>query len=540
MPSPSLPSAATKAVAAPSPAAARPAKHVEIESKLTVDAAATLPDPLQHKVVRKAGLTAAEPEVVHELDATYFDTDQLDLLRSKVTLRRRTGGDDAGWHLKLPSDPTDAATPMVKGRTEVQLPLGSGNGAAAVTVPRALAALVRGTARDGRLRPVARLQNTRRVVRLLDADGTPAVEIADDHVTATRPDGAAAPQRWREVEVELLGGTAEQLAATVKALIDGGARPADAPSKLARALPLPPAPSPPGKSKSAGTAVLAALSRLRDRLIACDRLLREDDQPSADALYSARATVRRIRSVLSTFGGLFARDATQMLGESLREFARTMGVARDLHVVRIRLDQAMADEPAEFSGGARSLIELELGRRLRAADAAVRQYVDSAGYFAMLRQLDQLIAEPELTARAGRSAATEVPLQLAKVWRELKSRADDSLSDPDNIEAAHAVRRTAKTLRYATEASIAVLGDDAVVFAAGLEQVQEVLGEHQDAQVTAAVLVELAADPMTDGPAGFTLGRVHAVEQAVAAGAMDEFTDAWDAMQDTELAGQLG
>lgn len=538
MPSPSA-SAASKAVAATAPSS-RPSKHLEIETKLTVEASAALPDPLQHKAVRKSGLTAVTPEVVHELDATYFDTDHLDLLRSKVTLRRRTGGDDAGWHLKLPSDPTDAATPIVKGRTEVQLPLGAGDGTGAVTVPRALAVLVRGTARDGRLHPVARLQNRRTVVRLLNAAGEPAVEIADDHVTATRPDGGAEPQRWREVEVELLGGTVEQLAATVKALLDGGARPADAPSKLARALPLPAAPTPPGKPKSAGTAVLAALTRLRDRLIACDRLLREHDEPSADALYAARATVRRIRSVLSTFRGLFSGDSTEQLSEVLREFARTMGAARDLHVVRIRLDQAMADEPAEFSGGARSLIELELGRRLRQANTAVRQYLDGAEYFAMLRRLDALIAEPELTARAGRGAATELPLQLAKVWRELKSRADDSLSDPDNTEAAHAVRRTAKTLRYATEAGIAVLGDDAVVFAAGLEQVQEVLGEHQDAQVTAAVLVELAADPMTDGPAGFTLGRVHAVEQAVAAGAMDEFTDAWDAMQDTELAGQLG
>ncbi len=41
------------------------------------------------------------PDVQH-LAATYYDTDDLRLIGSRITLRRRTGGDDAGWHIKLP------------------------------------------------------------------------------------------------------------------------------------------------------------------------------------------------------------------------------------------------------------------------------------------------------------------------------------------------------------------------------------------------------------------------------------------------------
>src|SRR4051794_32661759 len=48
------------------------------------------------------------------LSAVYFDTEDLRLARSGVTLRRRTGGSDDGWHLKLPAGP-DA-------RDEVRLP----------------------------------------------------------------------------------------------------------------------------------------------------------------------------------------------------------------------------------------------------------------------------------------------------------------------------------------------------------------------------------------------------------------------------------
>jgi CYTH domain-containing protein len=36
------------------------------------------------------------------LEAEYFDTADLRLIRNGITLRRRRGGRDAGWHLKVP------------------------------------------------------------------------------------------------------------------------------------------------------------------------------------------------------------------------------------------------------------------------------------------------------------------------------------------------------------------------------------------------------------------------------------------------------
>ena len=36
------------------------------------------------------------------LEATYYDTADLRLAARRLTLRRRTGGHDAGWHLKRP------------------------------------------------------------------------------------------------------------------------------------------------------------------------------------------------------------------------------------------------------------------------------------------------------------------------------------------------------------------------------------------------------------------------------------------------------
>ena len=53
-----------------------------------------------------AGLAGVQSLVGPEeqtLEAVYYDTEDLRLARAGVTLRRRRGGDDPGWHLKLPA-----------------------------------------------------------------------------------------------------------------------------------------------------------------------------------------------------------------------------------------------------------------------------------------------------------------------------------------------------------------------------------------------------------------------------------------------------
>ena len=49
-----------------------------------------------------AGVEALVGPEEQTLGAVYYDTEDLRLARAGVTLRRRRGADDAGWHLKLP------------------------------------------------------------------------------------------------------------------------------------------------------------------------------------------------------------------------------------------------------------------------------------------------------------------------------------------------------------------------------------------------------------------------------------------------------
>ena len=73
--------------------------HLETEQKYDADADFVLPK--LGSLPDLGGKRLAEPRRIY-LSATYFDTEDLALIQHKVTLRRRVGGDDEGWHLKLP------------------------------------------------------------------------------------------------------------------------------------------------------------------------------------------------------------------------------------------------------------------------------------------------------------------------------------------------------------------------------------------------------------------------------------------------------
>ncbi len=523
------PDAAAPAPVDPSarPAATRQAatRQAEIETKLEIAPDAKLPSLSKRRRLAAVGIaSAADPQNYH-LDAMYYDTPDLDLLRSKMTLRRRTGGPDAGWHLKLPA--------AQGARTEVGLPLSAGEPG---EVPSELAGIVRGAARGRELVPVARLVNDRTVRHLLDEAGCTMIEVADDHVTATPLlGGAAKPSQWRELEAEIIEGNTDQLAATVDVLLSAGASKASSTSKLARALAVGPAPV--RRGKTASDAVLASLGRQRDLLIAADRGLREGVD---GALHDARSAARRIRAMLTVYSPLFERQDIAELRAALRSFGSTLSAARDLEVARRRLIDQLGEEPEEYAQAARRRLDEACGSRLEAARSQARALIDSDDYLQMLRNVDELVAHPQLSRRAQRTAVVELPALIAASWHRMREQAVLALTDPGNVAAVHDVRKSAKTVRYATEAGISALGSDAVVFASALEEIQETLGEFQDAGYTAALLASLALEQATDGVAGFIFGRLHAFEQAMAHGAFDEFSDVWDRVEDGELVAALG
>jgi inorganic triphosphatase YgiF len=198
-------------------------KHLETEQKYDAAADFALPD-----LSGLDGRAKATGRHRYYLSATYFDTEDLDLIKNRVTLRRRVGGPDEGWHLKLPVRQDT--------RQEVRLPLSAGE---AGTVPAPLAAQVEEITAGRPLHPIAILDTERTVVALTGQADEPLAEVADDLVTARRLDEPGAePMTWREIEVEAAEGAevAGLMEAAGQALREAGARRSASASKLGRLL----------------------------------------------------------------------------------------------------------------------------------------------------------------------------------------------------------------------------------------------------------------------------------------------------------------
>src|SRR4029079_8797349 len=122
-----------------------------------------------------------------------YDVPGMPLLRAGVTLRRRAGGSDEGWHLKLPGE-------SVESRTEVHVDLEHDG------VPATLVDLVTGWTRGQALAPVARIRTHRTVARLVGPGGHGLAALAGEHGEGHPAQLDSDPKRWREWEVELVHG----------------------------------------------------------------------------------------------------------------------------------------------------------------------------------------------------------------------------------------------------------------------------------------------------------------------------------------------
>ncbi|MGW4110008.1 CYTH and CHAD domain-containing protein [Actinosynnema sp. NPDC004786] len=479
----------------------------ETERKYEAPGGAALPD-----LADLPGVAAVAGPEEQRLEAVYYDTEDLRLARAGLTLRRRTGGDDAGWHLKLP---VGADT-----REEVRLPPGR----AAKTPPRQLGSLVQVHARGRGLAPVARIQTTRQRWQLADDKGRLLAEVVEDLVSGQSLTDDSAVDSWREIEVELgERGDVALLDRVEERLASAGIARSASSAKLSRLLAdrVAPAAPPPGDGKSAGDVVLAYLRAQADALKHQDPRVRRGED---DAVHQMRVATRRMRSALQAFGTIVDRDATRELTDELKWLAGVLGEARDLEVLRARFEGRVAGlDPVLVLGPVQAQLTRHFAPLEAAAHGAAVAALDSDRYFALLDAVDALAAEPPFTPAAARKATKELPALVDRAYRRLAKRAEGA----DDDIALHEARKAAKRLRYAVELSEPVFGKRAKKYRKRVKAVQELLGEHQDGVVARPVLRELGAKAQLDGENGFTFGLLHGLETAAARRVEERFPAVW-------------
>ena len=501
-----------------------PTQHDEIERKYEVDPATVFPN-----LADVEGVGSVRPAEEFRLDAVYFDTASLDLARRRMTLRRRTGGTDAGWHLKLPAGRDT--------RTELHAPLGR----AVKTVPAALLMQVRSVVRGRPLGPVASVRTTRREYALCGADGAVLARVCDDHVQAQRLDGSDPGQSWREWEVELDGASPTLLDAVEEHLLAAGATRARVSSKLGRTLGEDAAaPAQPSKQDLArgtiGQLLVAHLAEHTAKLHAQDAGVRAG---RAESVHRLRIAARRLRSALTSFAPLLDRAATDPVRGELRWLGESLAQARDAQVLREHLNRVITEEPPELVvGSVATRIDDQLSAAYQSGRERALEALDSDRYLRLLDALDELIDAPPL--RPGVDTAAEqgarrlLRRDLKRLHRDV--RAVKAAEDPEGRDyALHEARKKAKRLRYAAEAAAPAVGKRARSLAASAKKVQEALGIHQDSVVARQRLREYAMQAHLEGDNAFTFGRLHGLEQARADRAEADFATAWSKMRRKQI-----
>lgn len=503
----------------------------EIERKYESDTG-TLPD-----LTRVTGVASVLHQGVSHLDATYHDTTDARLAASAVTLRHRTGGSDAGWHLKFP------VAPGV--RDEIRAPLSD-------ALPDELAALVRSRVRDRPLLPVVRLRSDRDVHHLVDTDGRLLAEVSVDTVHAERLTGDGGTARWTEIEVELADDADPAFLDKVeKRLRKAGVRPSESTSKLARALAetapdtattpthtpaTAPEAAPRQKRRSravgtpvtAGDHVLAYVRAQRDALVELDPAVRQD---LPDSVHSMRVATRRLRSTFRTFGSVLDRESTDPVATDLTWLAGELGLDRDREVLAERLGAALAALPDTLvSGPVGDRLTAWSDARHAGAHGHLTAILDSRRYLTLLDALAALLEDPPLRKKAGAAPEKVLTRAVRKDLDKLAALVTHALELPpgtDRDVALHEARKKTKRTRYAAETAAPALGGPAKELAGAMKSLQVLLGDHQDSVMARRTLRELAAVAHAAGENTFTHGVLHAREERRAEIAENALPEAW-------------
>ncbi len=418
----------------------------------------------------------------HDLRAEYLDTPELALTRAGWSLRRRTGGDDAGWHLKSPL--------AADVRREQRRPDGP-------ELPADFRAEVDALAGPRPLVPVAVLVTARSECDLV-ADGRVRAHLAEDTVTALVGGDEAS---WHEVEVELAPDEPLGTFDTVEtALIAGGARRAPHGSKVARALGDAVARPRPilGPDAPAGDVLLAYAARQVGTLQSLAAGVRAD---APDAVHRTRVACRRLRSLLRTYAPAFEAHRVDALAEELQWFGEIAGEPRDAEVLKEHLLAALAalGEEEMVQGPVADRLIADLDRLHAQAHERLVEVMAGERYRALHRALVQFLVEAPVGAAGLRPAGRALPALLQAAIDKVAGRHGRALRRPTDLVRWHEVRKAAKAARYGAEALVDVDGAAARDLAALFEAVTEALGDAQDTVVAHDTLGHLEAEAAARG-----------------------------------------
>ncbi|KAB1643941.1 CYTH and CHAD domain-containing protein [Gulosibacter chungangensis] len=437
-------------------------RQLEIERKYSVPNGVTVPD--------FSALGPTSPERLDILVADYYDTPELTLLDARITLRRRTGGEDAGWHLKTPG--------VGDQRVEVRMPLKRGR-----RIPIALREEIATIVGDRPLLPVVRIRTERTTTDLYGEDGSARAEIVSDAVDATvLRDDVSVHESWSEVEVELAPNEPDSTFEDIEVVLRAaGIERSKSASKLGHILRDVPPRTKPDQNAPAIEVAIAALAVHFGRFQSLEGAVAMD---APDAVHQARVSLRRMRSILQVYRKVFDRGDAARLRDELRWAGEKLGGPRDAEVIRDELLELVDSLPSkQLVGPVRERIAAALNLRHDHELGKLQLAMASPRWDAVFAQVTEFIAEAPASSRGRRPAKATLERLAAESVKKTAKRNKAARRHPEDLERWHGVRKSVKAARYSHEVLAELGGKSAERQRVKWKNVAGLFGQVQDSVI---------------------------------------------------------
>ena len=217
-----------------------------------------------------------------------------------------------------------------------------------------------------------------------------------------------------------------------------------------------------------------------------------------EPLHQMRVTMRRLRTTVVQFESALQLPPA-INDQRLAKWVRRLGLARDLDVLRERLEDGFLPQLPEAEVRALRPVLKQLRRERQLAYGHVVEVLQSRSYLEGLAQLQRWLKQPEFT-RLGEQPIREWVLEwqgpcLASLFLHPGWQVSSAEGE---VEVLHELRRQIKQARYRLENLSAVEGTQTAGWIGRFKQAQELLGEFNDLQVLQRAIQDQVPGPLDE------------------------------------------
>ncbi|MGH9244473.1 MAG: CHAD domain-containing protein [Acidimicrobiales bacterium] len=249
------------------------------------------------------------------------------------------------------------------------------------------------------------------------------------------------------------------------------------------------------------------------------------DDIDSEFLHDLRVAVRRTRSGLKAFPGVFPPGQLTRFAPGFRWVQQASGPARDLDVQVLEFDAELGHLAAEAASQLEPLRRL-LDAKRTVAHRHLNRALRSVRYRRLLDRWRTFLARPTPGPEAGRPVSEVASERIWRAYRRVV-KGGRAITAASPAEDLHDLRKRGKELRYLVEFFATLYPkDDVVGLVKELKAVQDNLGAFQDDQVQAANLEALGDELGSTGTPADTLmamGQLVSHHQRTSAAARTEF-----------------